>query len=379
MRCIDTTARALVLEFYIMLRGFSILSRPALHFATVPQTPAFCYTTRPPTMDTINIPDHALIGQAAHIPTTKAVPTLSINPIEIPSPGRIVPLQARLTLPISGTNIPIILLSHGQGSSNNLSSSRGYGPLVDFWASHGFAVIQATHLSSKLLSLDYKDAKTSGTPMFWRERVEDLKAILDHLGDIDAHTLHVAGRLDRTRIAVAGHSAGGHAAEILLGMKVKDPETDTILSMADSRIKAGLLLATLGNGDVNDFVRNLLPVFQYPDFSPMTTPALVVAADDDVSTHLTDRGADWHMDPYTLSPGPKDLFVMKGGWHILGGISGWDAAETKAEHESPERVAAVQRLTVAYLRSTLYKGDGAWAEVVDAMKGLPELGTVEHK
>lgn len=362
-----------------MLRQFASRLKPQTLLSKTKPPPTIRSLTTSTAMNSINIPDHALIGRAAELPTSKAVPTISINPIEIPSPGRLLPLQARLTAPLTGTNLPIILLSHGQGSSNNLSSSRGYGPLVDFWASHGFAVIQPTHLSSKFLSLDHKDPKTKGSPLYWRERVEDLKAILDNLEHIEAKTPHITGRLDLARIAIAGHSAGGHAAEMLLGMTVKDPETNTIVSLADPRIKAGLLLATLGNGDVNDFVKTTYPFFQYPDFTPMSTPALVVAADNDVSPHLTDRGADWHMDPYTLSPGAKSLFTMKGGWHCLGGVSGWDAAETRAEHESPERVAAVQRLTVAYLRSTLYEGDGAWAEAAEAMKELPELGSVESK
>jgi len=40
-------------------------------------------------------------------------------------------------------------------------------------------------------------------------------------------------------------------------------------------------------------------------------------------------------------------------------ISGYDAAETT--DENPERAAAVQRLTWAYLRSALYPEDGAWS------------------
>jgi hypothetical protein len=43
---------------------------------------------------------------------------------------------------------PIILLSHGPGPSNNLSSLNGYAPLANFWTSHGFVVIQPTHLSA---------------------------------------------------------------------------------------------------------------------------------------------------------------------------------------------------------------------------------------
>ena len=45
---------------------------------------------------------------------------------------------------------------------------------------------------------------------------------------------------------------------------------------------------------------------------------------------------------------------------MLGGISGKDAKLTT--DESPERVAAVQRLSLAYLRSILYPEDPAWRD-----------------
>ncbi len=41
--------------------------------------------------------------------------------------------------------------------------------------------------------------------------------------------------------------------------------------------------------------------------------------------------ADWHADPYFLSPGPKCLLSLFGAEHGLGGVSGYDAAETTDE------------------------------------------------
>jgi len=89
----------------------------------------------------------------------------------------------------------------------------------------------------------------------------------------------------------------------------------------------------------------------------MTTPALAMMGDEDVAPHLTVRGPYWHADPYSLAPAPKSLLTLFGAQHLFGGISGYDALETS--DESPERVAAVQRLNWAYLRSTLYPGDPA--------------------
>ena len=109
----------------------------------------------------------------------------------------------------------------------------------------------------------------------------------------------------------------------------------------------------------------------------MSTPTLVVVGDSDVSPHLTVRGADWHADPYFLSTGPKCLLTLVGGHHGLGGVSGYDVAETT--DESPERLAVVQRLTWAYFRSTLYPKDPAWNIACAALEGLSALGQVECK
>lgn len=98
--------------------------------------------------------DHAAIGNAAAIPVSAPTPVVSVSPIVLPAPGRAVDLQVRVSAPTTGHDLPIILLSHGHGSSNYLSSLNGYGPLAHFWAAHGFVVIQPTHLDSKTLSID---------------------------------------------------------------------------------------------------------------------------------------------------------------------------------------------------------------------------------
>ena len=85
---------------------------------------------------------------------------------------------------------------------------------------------------------------------------------------------------------------------------------------------------------------------------------------------------DWRPDAYFLSPGQKCLLMMFGGEHSLGGVSGYDAAETT--DEDPNRAAAVQRLTWAYLRTALYADDAAWSKACAALaQTSPALGRVE--
>ncbi|MEV4744756.1 chlorophyllase [Streptosporangium sp. NPDC049248] len=304
-------------------------------------------------------------------------PVLSVSPVVLPAPGRAVDLEVRVSAPVTGSDLPVILLSHGQGYSNHLSSLNGYAPLAGFWAAHGFVVIQPTHLSSRTLSLDPDHPEA---PLYWRSRAEDMKHILDRLDAIEAAVPQLLGRLDPSRVAVAGHSMGGHTASLLLGARLTDPHDGTEVNLAEPRIKAGVLLAAPGRGGdaLTAFTAENYSFFSTTDFSGMTTPTLVVAGDKDTSAHLTVRGAEWHTDPYFLSPSPKSLLTLFDAEHGLGGISGYDVAETT--DENPERVSAVQWLTWAYLRSELYPGDSAWQAACDALTAGPgPLGRVESR
>ncbi|MEU5716811.1 chlorophyllase [Streptomyces sp. NPDC020403] len=304
-------------------------------------------------------------------------PVLSVSPVVLPVPGRPVDLEIRVSAPVAGSGLPVVLLSHGQGHSNHLSSLNGYAPLAGFWAAHGFVVIQPTHLSSATLSLD---PGTPGAPLFWRSRVEDMRHILDRLDVIEAAVPQLAGRLDPDKVAVAGHSMGGHTASLLLGARVTDPHDGTDADTADPRIKAGVLLAAPGRGGgaLSASAAAGLPFLRTMDFSRMATPALVVAGDKDDSAHLTVNGWEWHTDPYVLSPGRKSLLTLFGAEHGLGGVAGYDVAETT--DESPARVAAVQQLTWAYLRTELHPGDPAWRSACDALTAGPDpFGRVESK
>lgn len=306
-------------------------------------------------------------------------PVLSVSPVLLSAPGRAVDLQVRVSVPVTGGELPVILLSHGHGRSNNLSSLHGYAPLASFWAARGFAVIQPTHLDSA--TLGRQDSDDPEAPLYWRSRSEDMTRILDQLDVIEAAVPQLPGRLDRSKVAVAGHSLGGHTASLLLGARLTDPRDGTEVNLADPRIKAGVLLAAPGRGGdaLSEVAAKNYPFFSTTDFSTMTTPALVVAGDKDASPHLTVAGPSWHADPYFLSPGPKSLLTVFGAEHGLGGVSGYDVAETT--DENPGRVAAVARFAWAYLRTELYPGDSAWQETRDALTAGPDLpfGRVESK
>lgn len=303
-----------------------------------------------------------LIDLARHIPTPEATLTVAYTPIRLPMVGR-QPLELRLTAPVLGGNLPIVLLSHGFGPSNYIPSKDGYAPLAQFWAERGFAVIQPTHASSRVGGLP---TDTPGAPFFWRERVEEMKVILDQLPEVERQAPSVAGRMDYSRIAAAGHSFGGHTVGLVLGAQLNGE------NFSDPRIVAGILLAAPGRGgkDMTEENAARFPFFDV-DFSTLTTRSLVVCGDTD-DPHFTTRGPEWHADAFHDAPGAEALLMLHGVGHGLGGIAGLDAKET--ETEAPDVLEATKRLTLAWLQTALDVDPPAWAKasaaIADAASAL---------
>lgn len=303
-----------------------------------------------------------LIELARHIPTTDAALTVAYTPIRLPMKGR-QPLELRLTAPAKGERLPVVIFSHGFGPSNYIPSKDGYAPLVQFWAERGFAVIQPTHASSRVGGLP---SDAPGAPFFWRERVEELRAILDRLDEVEQQAGGIAGRLDKDRIAAVGHSFGGHTVGLLIGAQLNGED------FSDPRIGAGMLLTTPGRGgsDMMEESAARFPFFDV-DFSTISTQNLVVCGDED-NPHFTTRGPEWHADAFHDATGVnRDMLTLHGVGHGLGGIAGLDAKET--ETEAPDVLEAARRLTLAWLLTALDVDADAWAKSRAALERCASL------
>lgn len=303
----------------------------------------------------------------------KFPPVVSVSPITLEAPGRDHPLQVRASVPAYGEQLPLIVFSHGFGSSMD-----AYAPLVNYWAAHGFVVIQPTFLDSRTIN-PHSRAKHSEAiqaylqdprkPMMWRYRVEDVKRVLDQLDFIENSVPGLKGRLDLSRIAATGHSFGAQTTATLLGTRVINADGSLSEDMLDPRIKAGVLISVGGRGGeaLSSFANEHFPHLNQ-SYAQMTTSTLVVAGDQDKSP-LTTIGPEWFTDAYKLSPGANSLVTLIGGEHMLGGISGYLVTETT--DENPDRVEAVQQLTTAYLRSVLYHCDPTWSSVCTELQENP--------
>ncbi|MDX3663542.1 alpha/beta hydrolase [Streptomyces sp. ID05-26A] len=275
---------------------------------------------------------------------------ISVKPVVLPAPDRGDDLQVRVSAPVTGTDLPIVVLAHGFGGSMTY-----YDPLVDHWAANGFVVVQPTFLDSRSLGLTHADPRY---PDISRFRVQDVQRVLDELDTLLAAVPGLTGRASLDRIAVAGHSWGAQTVGLLLGARVLGEDGPG----PDPRVKAGVLFAAtgLGGDNLTPFAQENFGSFMSPDFSRQTTPFLTVAGDQDQSL-LGKRGPDWFTDVFHHSPGARALLTLSGGEHSLGGIHSYNAADTT--DESPERVALIRRVAWAFLRDALGVDDLAWKQV----------------
>jgi predicted dienelactone hydrolase len=152
-------------------------------------------------------------------------------------------VPVKIYLPAQATHpVPIIIFSHGLGGSRD-----GYGYLGEYWASHGYVSVHVQHLGSdSAVWLDSLD----GGPMAAMHRAVanlrnaanrplDVSFAIDRLTALNRDTnspLH--GRLDLTRIGVAGHSFGAFTTLAIAGQSF--PFGGTNNSFLDPRVRAAL-------------------------------------------------------------------------------------------------------------------------------------------
>ncbi len=192
-------------------------------------------------------------------------------------------IQSPLALdapPVSAAGpFPLMLFSHGNFGIRFQSYY-----LTELLASHGFVVAAMDHAGNTAIDLVFDTLAP-----FDQVRVDrplDVSFTIDSLLAASAEPGgHLFGRIDASRIGVAGHSFGGYTALAAAGGIDEAP--------ADARIDAVLPISP-ASGLLTD-----------AQLAAVTVPALIVGGTDDITTPVDDQSSR----PFALLPSPDRLRV----------------------------------------------------------------------
>jgi len=284
-------------------------------------------------------------------------------------------IPLRLTVPKSDGKHPLIIFCHGA-----LGSKDGYQPLATHWASHGYVVIQPTFDDSiSQMTEEEKKKVTSIVGLLngpqvnkaWDQRPKDVHYVIDSLDLLEKKIPQLAGKIDRARIGVGGHSYGAHTSMLISGMLLRHPALREPPDFHDDRVKAIVMISPQGTGlTVNE-----------ESYKSMRGPILMITGDNDGSPRRGDEGkaGPWRKEAYDgCPPGDKYLLWVKDAHHGFGGIAGRSPFPGSGPG-APDQVILIQSTGLAFWDAYL-RGDGtAMAYLANADSLASGLATVTRK
>lgn len=250
------------------------------------------------------------------------------------------PVPVRLYWPATDKPVALVVFSHGIGGSR-----RGYSYLGEYFAGQGVASLHLQHVGSDRSLWRGNPFSLVGRLQAAAQEREALERVRDLSFALDQILSHAAfgARVDRRRIAAAGHSYGANTAMLAAGALIE--REGRRVSLRDPRIKAAVLLSA--------------PPF-YGERNPaailraVTLPTLHVTATEDV-IHIpgfyspaSDRVAVYE----SIGSPFKALAVFEGGSHSIF----TNRRGTGGDELNPKVKAATRELALAFLRRVF---DGA--------------------
>jgi predicted dienelactone hydrolase len=192
---------------------------------------------------------------------------------------------------------PLLILSHAFGAS-----PRDYVGLSSFWASQGYVVVRPTHADATRPSSNARsvtDAWENAGAAEWRARAQDITFLIDSLDALEQAYPELVGKIDRTKIGVAGHAYGAVTAMLVGGAKTFPGGT----SYADPRVKAVIALSPAGPSPKRGLTEQ--------SFADVRVPALFITGAAE-QTANKEENVDWRKQAFVLSPaGDKWLVVLE--------------------------------------------------------------------
>ncbi len=237
-------------------------------------------------------------------------------------------VDVSIDYPTRGGPYPIIVFSHGYGSSNH-----GYEPLVSYWTSDGYVCIRPSHADAGALREVARDIVTEqrreqrrGPPpqqqhqpaprnpmeeiwdrereAQWQNRVADIKLVLDSLNELERRFPELQGKMDHSRIGVAGHSYGAFTSMLIAGMRTFGSPP---LQLPDPRVRAVIAMSPQGVATNRDTTPQ--------SWVEVHIPIMYMTGTNDRGT-AENEDANWRKQAFDYSPaGDKYFLLIDGARH----------------------------------------------------------------
>lgn len=283
--------------------------------------------------------------------------TVGIADYEIIDVARDRKIPMRAYIPEGTSPAPLIIFSHGLGSSRT-----GYSYLGNAWSRAGFVVLHIQHVDSDSKLSLLRLYRASYAPEVWRNRPRDITFVLDALQRHDPLLERVWKRADLNRIGVSGHSLGAQTALNVGGVLMTFRGATAPENFRDARIKA---IAQLS-------VPFLPAARDASHFKPVTVPLLHMTGTKDESPAFDTLLCHKRLPFEWISGPPQWLVTMDGAVHrsFAGEDEAGDAAHIELYHPT------IVQFTTAFFDATL-RGDEKARDWLDRV--APRNAKVERK
>lgn len=185
----------------------------------------------------------------------------------------------------AGQRCPVVVFSPGLGAHPQATRF-----LEKHLASHGYLVLQPSHLGSDWGAVFTRTPLGAFTQRELLNRVNDIRLTLSLLEDGRLPS-HLLARAEPERMALVGHSFGAMTAQAIAGVPVHDNEGRP-LELADSRFQAFIGMSPFG-----DCFPTRRLGFDLSNYGKITRPCLFMSGDkDDLFT--LGKGAQTHLGPF---------------------------------------------------------------------------------
>ncbi len=197
---------------------------------------------------------------------------------------------------------PVVVMSHGL--AGNAVTYQYFGQHL---ASHGYTVLQPTHVGSDTTAVFTKTPLFTFTQGELKQRAADVEYTLDLVENKDSKLPKaLTDSADIKRVALAGHSFGGITAVAMAGTDVKDGEGKKI-PLEDNRIDAFISMSPYGDS----LPSHILGV-DVKTYNNIDKPILYLSGEKD-GLFTFGKGPAVHSGPYQGTSTDEKYHVVIGG------------------------------------------------------------------